>query len=50
LTEQQRLDRIGIRTRVFHEPDIGNQATALATEPVYGDDRKYFKKYRLLKE
>lgn len=37
------------RTIGFREPDIGNQLTAIATEPVFGDDRKYFRKYQLLK-
>jgi hypothetical protein len=34
--------------KLFSEPDLGNQYTALATKPVSGKDRNYFKKYKLL--
>ena len=44
-----RLERQGIRTVLFREPDIGNQATALATEPVNGSVRKSLSKYPLWK-
>ena len=33
---------------VFREPDIGNEMTAIASRPVMGDEREYFKKYQLL--
>jgi len=33
----------------FREPDIGNELTAIATPPIYGDERKFFRKYQLLK-
>jgi len=36
-----------IRFKEFREPDIGNQLTAIATEPVYGEQREFFKKYQL---
>jgi hypothetical protein len=39
----------GIPCRLFHEPDRNNEATAFATAPVYGDDRKLFKKFQLIK-
>lgn len=45
------LDRIqsaGIKVQKFHEPDIGGQLTAIATESLSGDRRKLFKRYRLL--
>jgi hypothetical protein len=37
----------GIRNYLFCEPDLGGQATAFATEPIYGEARKAFKKYPL---
>lgn len=33
---------------MFREPDIGNQCTALATDYIYGMDRAYFKKFKLI--
>lgn len=33
----------------FREADIGNQITALSTEPICGKKRRIFKKFRLLK-
>lgn len=49
LKEHQRLLDLGIRCILFREPDIGNQATAIATEPIYGDRRRHFRKYQLVK-
>ena len=37
----------GIRTYLFREPDLGDQATALATEPIVGALRKVFSKHPL---
>jgi hypothetical protein len=34
--------------KVFKEPDIGYQTTAIATKPLYGEERKRFSKYQLL--
>lgn len=42
-----RIQEHGIPAHVFHEPDIGNEATALATSPVNGESRKIFRKYPL---
>lgn len=47
LKAQWRIARKGIRMYVFREPDIGGQATALATEPIAAGLRKVFSKYRL---
>jgi 7-keto-8-aminopelargonate synthetase-like enzyme len=44
----QRVQDQGIRVRPFYEPDIGNQMTAFATEPVFGVNREIFRKYQLL--
>lgn len=44
-------DRLGYRDiayTLFREPDIGNQATALATEPVGRRQRKAFARWELL--
>ena len=43
------LDDKGIRYKKFREPDIGDQLTSLATEPVLNGDREHFKKFQLLK-
>lgn len=37
-----------IQFTTFQEPDIGNQYTALATEPIYGADRQFFKNFKLI--
>ena len=41
------LENKGIRVMMFYELDMGNQATALASEPVFGPDRKSFSRYKL---
>jgi hypothetical protein len=43
-----RLRRLGIRFHAFTEPDLGGQLTALATEPVFGDRRRLFRRFQLL--
>jgi len=43
-----RLARDGIAFRVFEEPDMGGQATALATETLRGDRRRAFRNLQLL--
>jgi hypothetical protein len=47
LKAQRQIERRGIKTVLFREPDIGDQATALATEPISGQDRKFFSRYKL---
>jgi hypothetical protein len=42
---RQHLDAIGVRYRSFHEADLNHQLTSVATEPVYGPQRRHFKKY-----
>lgn len=43
-----RLVRQGVRCRAFIEPDLDNQLTALATEPVFDHTRRLFRRYQLL--
>jgi peptidyl-tRNA hydrolase len=42
------LEDLGIEHTIFREPDIGNQATALASKPLIGKDRKAFSRFQLL--
>lgn len=39
----------GIRCEAFYEPDWDYGLTAFATEPVFEDKRRVFKKYKLWK-
>ena len=43
-----RLQAEGIDVKTFVEPDIGNQLTAIAAGPVFGETRRHFKRYQLL--
>ena len=43
---QGQLKEKGVQTATFVEPDMGDQATAMAVHPC--TDRKLFKKLRLL--
>ncbi len=43
-----KLDKIGIRYKTFIEPDRDDEATAIATEPIFDDARHHFKNYTLL--
>lgn len=45
----ERIKSFGIKCKEFHEPDLGDQVTAFATELVSGDKRRLFRKYQLLK-
>jgi len=44
----KKLDKAGIRYRIFTEPDLGGSATAIATEPIFGEKRRLFRSYRCL--
>jgi hypothetical protein len=44
---ENKLTNRDIRTVMFYEPDLGDQATALATEPISGDARKALSNYPL---
>lgn len=39
----------GVRHVHFYESDLDDELTALACEPVYGERRKLFRKFQLLK-
>lgn len=43
------LECAGIICRGFSEPDIGNQLTAFATQPIVDDQKKIFERFCLLK-
>ena len=43
-----KIEQSGVKYKAFLEPDIGNQLTAIATEPICGDGRKVFKKFKLM--
>lgn len=44
---RQYVEDQGIKSVLFREPDLGDTATALCTEPVGEEKRKVFKKFRL---
>jgi hypothetical protein len=44
-----KLDLQGIKSHMFYEPDHETGFTAIATEPIYGEDRKFFKKFKMYK-
>jgi hypothetical protein len=46
----KRLKEQGIRFASFREPDIGHQLTSVCTQPIFGTDRDFFRKFQLLKE
>ena len=43
------LNAMNIRSICFHEPDLGGELTAIATEPLTFDVRKRLKNFKLLK-
>ena len=45
-----KLELAGIQHHIFKEPDIGNQSTALCTEPLTQDRRREFSNWKLWKE
>jgi hypothetical protein len=48
LIASEKLRAADIPHAVFVEPDLGDEATALATAPLSGDARRHFRRYRLL--
>lgn len=47
LKAQYDIEQMGFRTVLFREPDLGGQATALATEPIPECVKKKLSKYPL---
>lgn len=45
---EEKLNELGFEYSVFVEPDNGNEATAIATQPIHWKKRKPLKKYPLL--
>lgn len=46
---KEQLETKGIFNHIFHEPDHDTGYTAIATAPIYGEDRKMFRKYKMFK-
>jgi hypothetical protein len=44
-----RLHALEIICWPFHEPDLSNQLTAIATEPISADRRRFFRRYQCLR-
>ena len=43
------LGKHGINHHMFYEPDYDTGYTAICTEPIYGEQRKLFRKFNLWK-
>lgn len=43
------LEELGIEFEMFFEPDHNTGFTAIATRPLYGDERKPFRKFNIYK-
>ena len=50
LQEKLKLESLGIRFAEFIEPDLCNSLTAVASEPICGNQRKLFSNYPLLRK
>ena len=44
-----KLTRENVRLVIWREPDINHEITAIATEPIFNEKRKLFKKLQLIK-
>lgn len=44
-----KLKTHNIKHSTFYEPDLNSSLTAIATEPLYGKQRKLMKEYKLMK-
>lgn len=43
-----KLDAKNIKSHMFFEPDC-QEFTSICCEPIYGDDRKFFKRFKMYK-
>jgi prephenate dehydratase len=48
MTCAEKLKDEGVEFVIFREPDIGYQATAIASKPLIGEARKAFSRFQLL--
>lgn len=48
LEVRDHCDRNGIRFETFREEDLNGEYTALATEPLLQEHRRFFREYKLL--
>jgi hypothetical protein len=44
-----KLEQKDINLTMFHEPDYDTGYTAIAAGPIYGEDRKHFKKFKFFR-
>lgn len=49
LEASARLADANVPHIVWHEPDMNDQSTALATAPISGETRRFFRKYQCLR-
>ena len=45
-----RMRRLNVPFRAFHEPDRQNELTAIATGPIVGEQRQIFRRFRCLEQ
>ena len=46
----KRLESEDVLHYLFSEPDIGNQYTSLITQPIFGEQRRLFRRYQCFRE
>ena len=46
---KERLEQKDFEHTLFHEPDYDTGYTSLAIGPIYGEDRRFFKKYKFFR-
>lgn len=43
-----KIKQSNLECSIWKEPDMSNEITAVAVQPVYGDQRRFFRKLKLL--